>query len=53
MAPDFATCALPTRFVVVDPAGPTPTLLAVTEHLPRAAPDAVSRRAWDDALSLH
>jgi hypothetical protein len=34
---DFAIAALLTLFVVVDPVGATPTFLAVTEDLPRAA----------------
>ena len=42
---DFAVSALLTLFVVVDPVGLTPTYLAVTHGLPRAARRSVARRA--------
>ena len=42
---DFAISALITLLVVVDPVGLTPTFLAVTEGLPRAARRSVAMRA--------
>src|SRR5208282_2733348 len=42
---DFAISALLTLFVVVDPIGLTPTFLAVTHGLPRAARRSVALRA--------
>ncbi len=42
---DFAISALLTLFVVVDPVGLTPTFLAVTHGLPRAARRSVALRA--------
>ena len=42
---NFAISALITLFVVVDPVGLTPTFLAVTEGLPRAARRSVAMRA--------
>jgi multiple antibiotic resistance protein len=42
---DFAISALLTLFVVVDPIGLTPTFLAVTHRLPRAARRSVALRA--------
>lgn len=42
---DFTISALVTLFVVVDPVGLTPTFLAVTEGLPRAARKNVALRA--------
>jgi multiple antibiotic resistance protein len=42
---DFAVSALLTLFVVVDPIGLTPTFLAVTHGLPRAARRSVALRA--------
>src|SRR5947199_7616273 len=36
---DYAISAFLTLFVVVDPVGLTPTFLAVTDGLPRAAPE--------------
>jgi multiple antibiotic resistance protein len=42
---DFAVSALLTRLVVVDPLGLTPSFLAVTEDLPRAARRSVALRA--------
>ena len=45
MLVNFAVSALITLFVVVDPVGLTPTFLAVTEGLPRAARRSVALRA--------
>jgi len=45
MLVNFAVSALITLFVVVDPVGLTPTFLAVTEGLPRAARHSVAMRA--------
>jgi len=45
MALDFAISALVTLFVVVDPVGLTPTFLAVTHRLSRAARQGVGLRA--------
>ncbi|MFY9894849.1 MAG: MarC family protein [Xanthobacteraceae bacterium] len=42
---DFAVSALLTLFVVVDPVGLTPTFLAITHGLPRAARRSVALRA--------
>ena len=42
---DFAISALLTLFVVVDPVGLTPTFLAITHGLPRAARRSVALRA--------
>jgi multiple antibiotic resistance protein len=42
---DFAISALVTLFVVVDPVGLTPTFLAVTHRIPRAARKNVALRA--------
>ena len=42
---NFAVSALITLFVVVDPMGLTPTFLAVTQGLPRAARRSVAMRA--------
>ncbi len=42
---DFAISALLTLFVVVDPVGLTPTFLAITHGLPRAARGSVALRA--------
>ncbi len=42
---DFAISALLTLFVVVDPVGLTPTFLAITHDLPRAARRSVALRA--------
>jgi len=42
---DFAISALLTLFVVVDPVGLTPTFLAITHSLPRAARRSVALRA--------
>ena len=42
---DYAISALLTRSVVVDPVGLTPTFLAVTDGLPRAARRIVAVRA--------
>jgi len=42
---DFAISALLTLFVVVDPVGLTPTFLAITHGLPRAARRSVAVRA--------
>ena len=42
---DFAISALLTLFVVVDPVGLTPTFLAITQALPRAARRSVAVRA--------
>jgi len=45
MLPDYAVSAFLTLFVVVDPVGLTPTYLAVTDGLPRAARRSVAIRA--------
>jgi len=45
MPVNFAVSALITLFVVVDPVGLTPTFLAVTDGLPRAARRSVAMRA--------
>ena len=45
MLVNFAVSALITLFVVVDPVGLTPTFLAVTDGLPRAARRSVAMRA--------
>ena len=49
---DFAISALLTLFVVVDPVGLTPTFLAVTHGLPRAARRSVALRASLIAVAI-